>query len=376
VTEETVTVSGRAQEISRLNQAAANAMMLGQMIAPAGDNALDYYEQVLALDAYDTTAYQGKKQIADRLRESYNLLVSEAKFDKALNVISRLQRIEPLNMQNDALVSGLEKAIALHVKKVRESGSAEQVAQTSAVMDNIGNKLKSSNTASKALKKEKQLLGRIQAAFTDDNIVPPTKDNAYTLVSDALKANSISKANITPIVKQLNDRLVSAAESEFAANEEADIAKFLALIKRLNVDPASIAELNQLVVEREALLLARAAAAEAEKANGEGEEGEAEEAETDTPKIIPAKIISRAPPRYPTKAVNKQVEGWVEIKFIIDEAGVPINIKVTDSKPKDIFNSAAIKAVQKWRFSPARNEETGLPVESETTITKVQFKLE
>lgn len=368
--EETVTVSGRAQEISRLNQLAETAVLTERIIAPIGDNALEYYEQVLALDAYNTVAYQGKKAIADRLRESYNQMIINAEFDKALNVISVLQRIEPLNIQNDALLGGLEKAVDLHVRRVRESGSAEDVARTTAVIGNLGSKFSGANSASNALKKEKAMLLKIDGAIASNNLAPPQQGNAYTLVSEALNANSISKANITPRVAELSQKLLSIAVSSFDENTLAETEELAALIKRLNVDRNGLAELNKKLAVRQAAELAAVTAVETAAAAAE------EEIIPEPPKIIPAKVISRAPPRYPTKAHNRNVEGWVEVKFFIDVSGVPIEIEIIDSKPKKLFDSAALKAVRKWRFSPARNEETGLPVQSTIISTKVQFKLE
>jgi len=364
--EPAVVISASVQEINRLNQEAATAMLEERIIAPKGDNALEYYDQVLAIDAYDTTAYQGKKAIADRLRESYNQLVSNAEFDRALKVINVLQRIEPLNLQNDALLGGLEKAIDLHVKKVQASGTSEEVAQTSAVLEKIGDTFAGSQSASEALKNEQALLVKIDQALDQNILAPPAKGNAYSLVSNALKANTISKANISPRVKALSAKLLTIAETSVTENKLEDAEKLAALIKRLNVDRVGLAALNKKVEE-----VKQAALAVTEETPAV-----VEEVVPEPPKIIPAKIISRSPPRYPNKALNKGQEGWVEVRFVIDIRGEPIQIEVVNAEPKNAFENAALKAVRKWRFSPARNEETGLPVQSSAISTKVQFKLD
>ncbi|MFT6046598.1 MAG: hypothetical protein ACI9WC_002305, partial [Arenicella sp.] len=150
--EDSVTVSKRTQQINQLNQLAEDAVMGGRIIAPAGDNACEYYEQALALDAFNTTAYQGKKSVADRLRESYIQILRDGGFGEALKVIYALQRIEPLNIQNDALLRDLEKAVELHVLQVQKSGSAEDVKRITKVIDKLGSKFTSTNSASNALK--------------------------------------------------------------------------------------------------------------------------------------------------------------------------------------------------------------------------------
>ncbi|MFT4629547.1 MAG: TonB family protein [Dinoroseobacter sp.] len=357
--EDSVTVSKRTQQINQLNQLAEDAVMGGRIIAPAGDNACEYYEQALALDAFNTTAYQGKKSVADRLRESYIQILRDGGFGEALKVIYALQRIEPLNIQNDALLRDLEKAVELHVLQVQKSGSAEDVKRITKVIDKLGSKFTSTNSASNALKKEQTMLGIIDQALKANNLAPPEKGNAYSLVSDALEANSISNANITPRVTKLSQRLLSVATANFATNSQAELEKLAVLIKRLNVDPKGLATLNKELADR----LAAA-------------EQVTEEVILDEPKIIPAKVIRRVAPEYPTEARNRNSEGWVQVSFDIERSGVPTNVLVLDSQPKNLFEPAALKAVHKWRFSPARNEATGMPVKTSAETTKIHFKLE
>jgi len=96
--------------------------------------------------------------------------------------------------------------------------------------------------------------------------------------------------------------------------------------------------------------------------------------EEEPAKIIPAKIISRAIPRYPNRALSTNIEGWVSVSFDISIRGLPENITILESQPTGTFDRAALKAVKKWRFSPARNEKTGLPVQSKFEPTKLEFK--
>ena len=360
-----LTVSASVQRINELNQLASTAMLEERVIAPKGDNALAYYEQVLAIDAYDSTAYQGKKAIADRLRGSYNKLVNNAEFDRALKVINVLQRIEPLNLDNDALRNGLEKSIDVHVTKIQQSGTSEEIAKTTAVLEKLGSEFEGSKSASAALQAEKKLVARIDKAIEEDNLIPSAKGNAYSLVSESLKKNTISKANIAPRVKTLSSKLLKAANAALDAKNLTEAEKVGALIKRLNVDKESLSGLNKKIA---ALKLETTPVVE--------EEAKVEVAAVPEPaKIIPAKIISRANPRYPNRALNKNVEGWVEVQFNVSVKGIPENIAVNAAEPVGVFDDAALRAVKKWRFSPARNEETGQAVPSDLFTTKVAFKL-
>ena len=92
--------------------------------------------------------------------------------------------------------------------------------------------------------------------------------------------------------------------------------------------------------------------------------------------FIPAKIISREAPRYPSRALKSGTQGWVQVRFVIDTKGIPTDVTVVTSEPEGTFDSSAVKSVKKWRFSPARNQSTGLPVVSSSISTKVQFRLD
>lgn len=366
-------VSASVQRINELNQLAAEALLEDRIIAPKGDNALEYYDQVLAIDAYDTNAYQGKKDIAARLRSSYDELVAGAQFDRALKVINVLQRIEPLNLENDKLRTDLQTAVDAHVKKIQASGSEDEIAKTTAILDKMGADTASLKSAAQALQAEKQMLAKIDAALSSNVLIPPKKDNAYALVSEALKSNSVSKENIAPKVKSLSAKLLNLAKSAVSKDNLEEGTKLAALIKKLNVDRSGLAALNKTIADKEAAKLA-AEQTETEVAKAMTPKPEVKKVEP--AKIIPAKLVSRAAPKYPSRALKKGTEGWVQVSFVIDSTGKPINIKVVDAMPNNgTFDNAAINAVKKWRFSPARNEETGQPVQSKELKTKVSFKL-
>lgn len=362
--------SDSISKVNKLNQLAATAILEGRYISPRGDNALDYYNQVLSIDAYDNTAYQGKKSVADALRGSFDQRLENAEFDGALDIINGLQSIEPLSTDNDILRKRLEASIAKHVKEIKETGSAEEIDRTAAVLKKIESESAGSKSASAALLKEKTLVAKIDAALDADNLIPPQKDNAYSLVSDALKKNTISNANFEPRIKALSDKLIGASARNLEAEELEEAEKLAALVKRLGVDRKGLAALAKSINTRKAEIAAASSAAADEAAKAEAEAKEPEEV-----KIIPAKIISRVAPRYPNRALDKGLEGWVDIGFTISIKGEPYNIKVNSSDPEGTFDNAAIKAVKKWRFSPARNEQTGLPVESNVTSTKLQFRI-
>ncbi|MDY6864239.1 MAG: energy transducer TonB [Thermodesulfobacteriota bacterium] len=83
--------------------------------------------------------------------------------------------------------------------------------------------------------------------------------------------------------------------------------------------------------------------------------------------------IFKMKPIYPYYARKLNIEGYIEVKFLVDENGGTDHITILDSKPPGIFERSVIKAIPSWRFSPGKIE--GKPV-CTWVITKVQFKIE
>lgn len=76
----------------------------------------------------------------------------------------------------------------------------------------------------------------------------------------------------------------------------------------------------------------------------------------------PKRIVQ---PEYPTMARQAGIEGTVVLKVTIDERGRVIRVVVLRSD-SEVFNDAAIEAMQQWTFIPA--EQSGNPVKSTVSI--------
>ncbi|AZL86319.1 energy transducer TonB [Aliivibrio salmonicida] len=85
--------------------------------------------------------------------------------------------------------------------------------------------------------------------------------------------------------------------------------------------------------------------------------------------------LYRVEPRYPSKAMKRGAEGFVVMSFTIDEQGRPTNVKVTDAKPRRMFEREALKALEKWKYQPKVVDgkaiaQVGQTVKLEFTLAK------
>jgi protein TonB len=65
--------------------------------------------------------------------------------------------------------------------------------------------------------------------------------------------------------------------------------------------------------------------------------------------VIP---LVRVPPQYPIRATERGIEGWVVVEFTIAANGTVKDARVVDSQPARIFDRAALRAVNKWKYKP------------------------
>ncbi len=73
-------------------------------------------------------------------------------------------------------------------------------------------------------------------------------------------------------------------------------------------------------------------------------------------------------PQHPPGTVAKGKEGWVEVRFDVDEKGRTSDVRVVSSAPAGVFEQAALGAVRRWRFRPHR-------VDGEVTATESGVRL-
>ncbi|QOL27034.1 energy transducer TonB [Thalassotalea sp. LPB0316] len=89
--------------------------------------------------------------------------------------------------------------------------------------------------------------------------------------------------------------------------------------------------------------------------------------------ITNAVPIKRVAARYPTNEARAGREGWVVLSYVIETDGEVSGIVIEDSSGSSQFEREAIRAVEKWQFSPAI--EDGKPVTQCKNTVQLDFKM-
>lgn len=89
-----------------------------------------------------------------------------------------------------------------------------------------------------------------------------------------------------------------------------------------------------------------------------------EAAELDSP-LTP---LAQVPPVYPMSAKGRGIQGWVKIKFLVDELGHVETVSVLAAEPAGVFDQSVSRCVSGWRFKPGTVEGRPVKAWAETTV--------
>jgi protein TonB len=115
-----------------------------------------------------------------------------------------------------------------------------------------------------------------------------------------------------------------------------------------------------------------AAATSTRLARGVTREASAVREAAATAGFTPARYARTVKPRYPRKARRAGWEGTTVLKVLVNPDGAPGRVTVDRTSGFGILDSAAVKAVEDWRFHPARR---GADTESSWVRVPVTFRL-
>ena len=82
--------------------------------------------------------------------------------------------------------------------------------------------------------------------------------------------------------------------------------------------------------------------------------------------------IAIVPPKYPKHALERELSGWVDIYFTVTPQGNTTDIEVSSWAPSNVFNKAAVRAVEKWEFEPVQYRGQLI---SQRVATRLTFEL-
>lgn len=109
------------------------------------------------------------------------------------------------------------------------------------------------------------------------------------------------------------------------------------------------------------------------QANPSANSGNQTIAQAQTRVSYPPQLLNKVEPSYPDEARRLKLEGRIIIRLEVLQSGLAGAVTVQQSSGQQLLDDAALEAVKRWRFIPARDAD-GRAVLSVTTVPIV-FKI-
>jgi protein TonB len=83
--------------------------------------------------------------------------------------------------------------------------------------------------------------------------------------------------------------------------------------------------------------------------------------------------LVRIQPDYPARALERGIEGWAVVQFTISPTGTTKDVSAVQGEPPGVFEQAAVRAVQSWKYNP--KVQAGTAIERPGIRVKLNFKI-
>ena len=174
-----------------------------------------------------------------------------------------------------------------------------------------------------------QLLTRARARIQAGALSVPESDSALHYLT-LLGGDAGDDAEVSAVWADLAAQLAAQAQRALDARDWAAAEAAIAAVERANRDPEMAASLRRgLLVGRTQERYLATAAPGSELAN-----------------------VSYTLPEYPAEARQRDIEGWVDVEFVVDTMGFTRNVTAIASEPAGHFERAAVEAVSGYRYQP------------------------
>ena len=273
----------------------ANARLeRGQLVEPVGDSARAYLERAAQLDP-------GDRRVATARAELGAALVTTA---------------------NSALNAGdLERATALATEARRFGGDAAALATIESGV--------AARQAALAGERHAEIAATAAARLESGALLAPEGDSAFDYLS-TLQSEGAELEELPALWDRLTGALATNARDGIAVLDWVGARLWVEALESTGRDVDTAESLSREIAT-----------------------GELQEEYLATP--APASeltLASYAPPTYPEDALDRDIEGWVELDYVVDRRGNVRDVAAIAAEPAGRFERAAIAAVEQYRYEP------------------------
>jgi TonB family C-terminal domain len=297
------------QRVNQLLSQANDRMQNGRLISPPGGNARDALLEARRLDPTNPAVAQAIRELSSALVNQARELVAANRLDEAQAHVTAARQLGSAGVA----LTQVERAIA-DASRAPAQPQRPAATQTPSADPNV-----------------EQLVNNVRQRLAAGKLIDPPGDNAREALS-ALRVAAPERPEVEELARTLAGRLLSSGRQAMAAKAFDRSAQLIAASREVG-----------------------GAYLGAEIAQAEMELARAREEHAFSTNIVSASTLKRTKtvsPTYPSEALRRGIEGWVELVFTVTPNGTVEDVEVRNASPANVFDDAAIRAVRQWRFEP------------------------
>ena len=359
------------------------ALATDRLVDPRGNNAVEYYRSVLALQPDNPGAHTGLERVGMKMEARVLEALQERDAARGATALATLQHAVPEYPRLDQLRAELLALSRSSRSPISVASPPEPVkrppARTSAPASTPGAKAATTQTAptptpsvdapapgAAALTVTAPAAAATAAAAAGSDPTPseldnvarlrgrgillePPVNNAYEQLL-ALRAKYPYSIGVRTEQQQLASTFLDRTRTALAASDVATASAFLSRVDNLVPNMAATKSLQTQLATLQ----------QQSQFNSN---------------IVQAKTLKRVrevPPVYPRDAERQKLSGWVDVEFTVAPDGSTQDLVVRGAEPQRTFDQAAIDAVKRWRFEPIMRDGTAVV---QRAALRIRFEL-
>jgi len=318
----------------------------GMLVEPERYSAWSLYTQLIDADPTDAEALEGRQRVADLLVERAAVALEQGRTDAAQRSLEWVLGTLPDHAAALRLAARSHELVERAAERVMLAPSIREAVAESSRPEPL---VPVERAAPAPVNPLDELHKSFDTALAAGNLLQPADASANYFLNQML---ALDRDNAQALAARaaLFATLLERATAAIAGFDSAAAAAWIDAAETIGNDPDRILQIREQLIDRRI------------------------EAEAQTP--LPAAelaIATYVPPRYPRAAANLEIQGWVDVEFVVGLDGRTANVAVTAASHDELFRNEAVAAVEQWRFEP--RVILGRPI-AQTAYTRIRFALE